>query len=971
MPNAELIVNDAAVLDPTPQMPAVHAVLEVVFGTTMAELLLVQHAQLAGAAHLVPWRGLVVDSLPYDDLVTRLVQNGWTRHQVTTAIPQSHYFHLTSPFTQGFDFDNPLNRDWEDVIFDPSLRRLAMHPDAPGCAGTPALGRARVEGNELDLRAFFQRHLQALTQIRTETLALQPGVIAFLITTYRGGTGTGAATVGATILRSVMAGGDVHLHALMPCIYEGDDRAYTNAFAVLRETQWFHRYGGGVSWKGISVPDKAPFAATTYTFASNGAVSLAPIDALMQEAAILRAYLQVPTQVAISARRVDLTDVTPYDVQDQPMHVRVETALSIRTVHPGTQEYLVTEWVRQELAAVQERFEAWCQSGTLSPDEEAQVRTVVVQTLQDLHLDRTALLARLDPTPAPTNALRSFFEQATGLLGSMRAQAIKQSMAGLPTQVHDAFQQFETTWAERSRQLATTLPQEIIAYVTRTMAAAPHLALAALEQVRTTLDRLAQEATQEAEREKTSRDAANQALGPALSAVQEARGILWYFRTHEVARDAAHQACGLALTAALARAQQQRCECLVQALAGGVHARDSRGQPVTVPAVITALQNLLQEQIKVVRQRQAVLLNTLRRRLDDLGQQITKRSQVFQRSLLFDGMTRAMLDAEVRRIRTHVPDAPPVVAFLEGRREPQQMLAELLPLLPSYADSGRSLEEILMSDPGKRHAVVQLLRHRTPFTPVAREVEDQQGLRNRRDTLTILELPGGQDGPLAALMLKESVVTTQNHIVAADADEIRLYHLRDGLPYAAILPLQQYQQRYAQYLANPGAITPHTVPNAHQLPASAPARTNLRTHTQTLLAVVKAVLPDRLALRPSGGFVLRYDADTGYGGTAMQEEGFADFDALVGWVAQRAALRKAFEAELRQTLDADPTAYTAALLSAWQQATEEERRHLQPALFALHLDPNQKTAGAVNGHRNPAKANATSRRQVGARRKQT
>src|SRR5438874_7945714 len=91
-------------------IPEVHPVMVSTFGSIPAELHLVVYAQLGGSPDLVPWRGVAVDSLPYEDLMARMVQNGWTENQVTEALPRSHYFHLTSPFSEDFDFENSLNR---------------------------------------------------------------------------------------------------------------------------------------------------------------------------------------------------------------------------------------------------------------------------------------------------------------------------------------------------------------------------------------------------------------------------------------------------------------------------------------------------------------------------------------------------------------------------------------------------------------------------------------------------------------------------------------------------------------------------------------------------------------------------------------------------------------------------------------------------------------------------------------------
>jgi hypothetical protein len=84
--------------------------------------------------------------------------------------------------------------------------------------------------------------------------------------------------------------------------------------------------------------------------------------------------------------------------------------------------------------------------------------------------------------------------------------------------------------------------------------------------------------------------------------------------------------------------------------------------------------------------------------------------------------------------------------------------------------------------------------------------------------------------------------------------------------------------------------------------------------------------------------------------------------AVVGWVAKRVELRKALEVELRDALDADPEAYTAALITAWQQAAGPEKAYLQQALYALRIDPNRPpTLVSVNGHR--PRRRATARRK--------
>jgi len=950
--NENFVLNESQQVNDDLNIIQAHPVLIVIFGTTEAEVPVVLDAQLEGTQGLVPRRALVVDSLAYEEVVTRLVQNGYTEKQVQQSLPRSHYFHLTSPFSDDFDFDHPLNRAWLTTIFEPALRRLAAKPNAPGCAGTPALGRARIEGNEQDLRQFFERHLQELTQVRTQTLALLPGVKVFVATTYRGGSGTGATTTGSAVLRSVINNGStIHLHAIMPCVYTSDDRAYANAYAMFRENQHYHRFEGDVPMKGDRLL-KPPFDSTTYTFASNGTVTLSHRDAVMLEVAILRAHLRAPTQAAINARQVDLTDVIPHDLEDKPMHVRIETAISIRTVQPGTQEYLVTEWIRQELSAAQSRFEAWWGTGKLTTEEQSRLNATVENIIKVRALALNALLGRLDPSPTPTNALRSFFETANGRIGSMDGNGIKQSMVGLPQQVREAFLKFERAWEDGALKLAETLPREVADDVRSQLADSPPLALAALSKLADHFASLAQAAAKEAENEKKKRDAASAQLGSALNAVQEAGSFIPFIKKNEVTRDAAHKACEIAQLAALARAQQQRLETLQKVLEGGMTALNSRGMSVPIPSVTTALTEREVEQSVEIRKHYAEKLDVLQGRLDDLSQQIEKRSPVFQRALLYDGMTRKKLNEMVTSMHKGQPAVPPIVKFLEGKQSLAQTLEELLPLLPTYAESGRSLTQMVTEDPVKCRLVVQLSRNLLPFTPLNREVEEQQGLRNRRDSLLIFELPGGQDGMLADLLRREGLVTNLNQVVESGDDEIRGYFLRDGLPYAAIHPLERYKERHDSYIKSLAAITPYTVSGADQFPGLEALRINLRLYTEELLCAAKAVLPHRVAKKPSGGFILRYEKDTGHGFTTPAEENFSDFDSMSGWLAKRVETRKALEAELNQHLDDDPAAYKAALFTGWQQATGSEREHLQQALFRLKVDPNI----IVNSKRKPSKS---------------
>lgn len=918
-------------------IPEAHPVIAVLVGTTLSELALVLKAHENSLVELVPHRVVVVDSLPYEDMRTRLVQAGWSMQQVEAAIPRAAYFHLTTPFTEDFDFESSLNRSYAEITADPGVRRAATKPDAPGCAGIPVLGRARVESNYQELRDFFERHIQGLTQVRKETLALRPGVLAFVFTTYRGGTGTGATARVAAILRSVMNGGEIHLRAMMPCIYRGDNRSYANAFAALRENQHYHRYGGGLLMKDERVL-AAPFDTVVYTFVSNRRQALSPNDALMQASAVLEAYRRAPTQSSILARRVDLADVMPFDHDDNPTHIAVETALSVRMLPPSVHEYLAVQWIHLELQRVGERFDEWCLNETLNAAEDSQARKVAEMVIDELNLNREHLLTRLDPEVSPLNSLRSFVERVKSTVATMRAANVRLSMKSFTSQVQDMFGRFETCWGDRSAELAKSLPIEITESVHAKAGTAPHVALGALLLLRDHLLSIARDARAEAEREKGRRANAGTQLGAALNAVQEARGILRFIREDEVARDASDKACDIALIAALARVQQERNEYLTQALADGLSKPDSRGKFISIPSATLALVHLKTDRIAATQEMYRKRREQIHQLLGEYAQRIQKRSPVFQRSLVFDGVTLPELDEASRQICAKHSDVPALQAYLEEKQDLQRTIAELLPLLPNFSDAGRSLSQSLM-DAAKRNAIVQLLRNCQPFTPIDREIEEQQQLRNRLDSLLILEIPGGADGALADLFLREGIVPSPNHIVDSGDQEIRLYMLRLGLPYGAMQLIERYRERHDQYLTNPGSVTPYTVGNSHEIANIAPPTSNLSDHTLRLLYLAKAVLPNQLCTKPSGGYILRHSTEATNGFRVPCEEEFPNLRTMKVWLARRVAVRRALAADLNKRLDSDPSAYKHVLIDAWKNASGEEKLFLQNELFRLNVDP--------------------------------
>lgn len=911
-----------------------HPVLVMAVGTTMAELGLVLKSQTTCCSNVVPWYFVCVDSMSYGYVMKRLQQEGWSKEQIEEAIPPSHFFELPTPFAQNFDFDQPLNRSWRHVLFDPALQRIASRPESPGCNGTPAMGRARVEGYIEELSNFFRNHLRGLTHLREETIAIEKGVIAFVVTTYRGGTGTGGALLAAADLKELLPDGQVHLHAVMPDAYGGDQRAFANAFATALENQGYHMYGQKVVTRnGTAFPP--PFDTVTYIFGTNGRLALDHKDVLMQEAAILSSYLKAPTQSAILARQVDLTDVIPYDHTDRPLHVRLETAISVSVIHPGVLDYQALKWIFACLRDRIRTFSEYTRKDKLSREDEESLAAFLEKLESDETIPLTVarLLGSIDPSPQPSNVIRSYLEGIGSTIGAMKAATIKEQIQCVVPQVQEAFRKFEAGWKDNAEKMARELPERILSRIRARYEGDGHLILAALKTINERLLAICRELEMRIRSAREERTKASNALNQALKDVQEAGRRLLILGSDEVVRDAAIKAIGIVSNAAHARISQHRMEYLCQAL---------NGEADSTPPIIRAIEGFWTTgELRRIRQGFTQQTKAVNHRLKEVAKSIEKRSPIFQRTLLSEGTDLEALDAAVEEIMKRNPLPGPVEKYLKGEQDLQKTVEELKPLLPVHGDATQSLPGILEAEPKKRELLCQILKSATPCTPLDQVVEDQQGFRNRRDQLRILEIPGGKTTPLAQYLLTEKIVLDENQIVDSGDDEARMYSMRDGLSYGVIQPfLNSYSKAYREHMSKTGSITPHTFEGHHRFPGLEPPSLNLNTYVEQLLYRAMATLPDQVREKPSGGFHFHYEENAGHDFVKYREEEFSNFLDLVRWVSKRPTIYKALEAALKADLDTDPARHKENLFKAWKvAASPREKEHLEDALHALRVNP--------------------------------
>ena len=940
----------------TQQPQEVHPVLILTLGSTPAEVILMIEFIKTLLDNVVPFGVISFDSLTYAELVARFEKNGWPKEAIDRSFPRHNYLQLENPITERFDFDAPIARSWNNIFFEPSLKRLAKSPMGQGCAGTPAFGRAWVEHSADAICDKVENAIQGLTRVGQDTIGLKPGILCFLLTSARGGTGSGGAAVFGGLVRSVLPeGSQLHLQLLMPSISKDDKRAHANGSAVMRELQHYHRDGGGVALKdGRVLPP--PFSTVTPIFSSNGSLSLGPHDGLSQLISTLRPYLRAPTQATINAGRVDLTDVLSHDHLGRPMHITQQLAFSVRVTTPGVCEYLAASWVYRATYDALDRFNAWSGTKRWYLGEKNRVLEITDVAVDDLNLTRDVLVGRLEPSPSPTNKLRTLIEQAHTALPGMQPETIKAQMRAMPGRVREQFQDFDDVWRTKRWELSQTLTREVTQYLGEHFPLEPHLVLATSRQIRSHIAGQLVPGLQKAlSAAKAKRDAAGAQIGKALAAIAgpapSSGGMLGWFKGNSKDNSHVHQAAQKALqlifAAGLARIEQERLEWLLDVLVGDVkrgHLQDKGrwGEAIATPSLMSALEQFEQDEVLRVRRFLTERLDTVQTCRDALAQRIDKQSPIFERSLLYDGMNRARLDAEIAAAFKDNPHPEPIKRYLLGEADLDDVIEGLFELLPSAAESGLKLTEFLLQDDSKRQFLMQLLRNTKPFTPLDRTVEDQQELTGRRDTFCVLEIPGGASSPLASVFVQEGIVSHVEKVLDSGEEEIRWLMLRDGLPYCALRPLNaKFKRCHDDHLSRSGSITPYTRAEAIHYADFAPPRVSLTVHTARVLHQFHALFPERLLVHPIQGWTLHYHKDTGYGHSAQEEYRAPHFESLVRWVAANPAVRVQLEQEIHTKLDSNLAEALKVLALAWQRSTiPDTKAHLKEVLYSLQCDPH-------------------------------
>jgi len=696
----------------------------------------------------------------------------------------------------------------------------------------------------------------------------------------------------------------------------------------------------------------------------DGAVALGPVDALRQEVALIAAQLDPRTQSAYNTRHVDLNDVAPFDLDEEPTHVRLATTATIRNVDPRTLQYLARSAQSQLVEGLRLKLQGWVEDRQLTASEHERVRTGVRAVIESSRLTVEGLRDRMDPQPAPAAALRSLFERFETSVSGLQSKATRERVQALPAQVRHLFDKLEGVWQARSRAMATEILETVTEQLTLRLGHLPHLLLAAIPMLHRHLRDVSGQVREAAESHRLRRDHYGRLAGESLQAAQQVRTVIPFLVDRdEVARDAARAACRVIQMASGERLEEERYEALRRALDGELTATEGEDCRVVCEPAIAAVEALELQLAAALQERIVELAAAVRRPGDEIGTWIDKSSPVFDRTLVHDGISRSELDDRAAGLVGHLSRMDEVQSFLRDQltrkeldseqleRELEAMIRVILPLVPGFSEIGRTLEEVVAQDPARRELIIEILRNRVgrPFAVVDRQVEDTQGLRNRRDTLVVVEVPGGSTGAIGRLVLNEGIVANPSNIIDSSEDRIRLTWVREGLPYAALRGIARLAERYASYMANPSTISPHTTADIDSLPTLEPKRTNIRRHVQDLLATLEVLAPERMTRRPDGIVELSYELPSDHGFAVPESRRFGDLDRATAWLIKQVGVRRVLESAIDAVYEADPEHCRRRLLDAWNQADGDDRSHLETVLSRVGVNPYQ--SGSANGGR--------------------
>lgn len=696
-----------------------------------------------------------------------------------------------------------------------------------------------------------------------------------------------------------------------------------------------HKQRGIPALDGKMLP--APFDSVTPLFSTNGNNSLKPKDAILEMDQVLRSYLRPDTQAAILAKRADLVEA-PYDTQDNPMLTSSEVAVRITYLPKGLAETACLEWVRQELDVRITTISHLLKVGltALSSQQESTANKKALEMVTLFELDPSKLITKLDPSSA--TVWTGKFNSELAILGAMGAAMIKQRCASFQAEVQSQRQLLEKIMLENSVKIAKDTTTALINHLDGLAALDPALASgtykALIAQCNAMIGKLKavlQETESKAQQATLQATTAFTDLGNA--------GALW--GQDEVVRDAAKNALSCGLQAIQAQSTVLRLHRTILTLEGGAVSG------VQIPGIVPMLSYEQQHLLARVHKKLEAAFTVIQGHRERFLCIWTSRSKVFEHTLRFDDLDEKGLVEMIMAARKTHPNIPAVQKYLQTGNL-NQCLHELRNYLPDFIDNN-SFSNYILNSPPVLKRVCTLLSKTKPFAMIDDIIESNQELRHRQDTMVILEIPGGdKNEDLLEALNKNGVINKTVKVVDSHSQEIRMYCLRQGLPFYAFQRLAFYRDHIESYLQT-GQVTPFTHEEATGYPYIDAPKTNLPTLTKQVLYQLKAVFPDQIQTISSGGLKFHYKDQSieTFGQPLIIEfkngqKGGDYWDGLVQWAMRYPEHRKVAERDLNKFLDTNPQVFRNALASAWKTALpdSEERKMLATVWLQRGFTPS-------------------------------
>ncbi len=889
-------------------------ILFVSLGSYMTEAIMQLWQEIQRQHGTIPtWvRWVVIDSVPYEGMLSHLGQQGWSPAQARLAIPEEGYVYLKSPFGERFDITGPQHEEFRDILHEERLQHHARKGDGHGAALLSAIGRFLAAGNKSPLTRAFQRNVKDLVRVRPTLDERAHGMYAEILTTVFGGTGTGGTMIVGQCLRDILPPGSVlNLRLVNPSLLDGgEDREQTiaNATAMLREFQHAHSQGGSYHSTG-EAPSARVFDNIIPLFTSNGHTLLRRQDVVAQVTQALMARLDPALHHALDASWVNQTAISDFDDNGIITNTQVQNVVTIRPACPYVADLHAMKLLEYTVRAQLDALESHGQGKTLAPAVAQHITSEVARLCRQYGLDRASVQNKLGLQDSLA-MVRASVDRVLTNIPRLTAQQIVPVVSQLVQTIRPSYEREGAEERARACPLLREITASLHREVSELSRARPAVGFAVYHGLSEHLATI----VAEVRRDIASRTPEQQRLGAtikdlyaALNGIGQRQWWLGAGRRDETARTGATQLCQTIQRFLGGQRSLDNLHTVAAMLEDGL----TEASGTTLPALRAALAvggptDQAAIRTRLIAQRAEVEHATLA-----IMQPLAWGRTLFTPTLLDRGVTAEHVEADAAAHHAALAGEilPPIADYLAGATTLAEVVPQLRLYVPHSSQRTRSLEDVVREDTTRREEMLRSLRHAKDrdwsFTPLDDTVLFEQQIDvegGQRRTVLRLALPGGPSGYLGQLCIGDGIATAEE-IVAADQDEARLIQIIGGLPLYALAPLYQYERMYRAYCKRPGSISPHTYRKGQECPPLEPPRMNMQFRCERLVALAEVLLPHRVTRRVGDSFLLHTATRVSESEEALI---LPNREALLRWIADHPNERRAWRHELEQCAQSDP-----------------------------------------------------------------